>query len=65
MVQVRKPTLQSLHSVVVNDLLPQFESWDADHLNRGENSFADRLANEAVDNGTCGLWPDRWPSAEV
>jgi ribonuclease HI len=46
--QVRHPDMRRLWGQA-RLLLGQFESWQASHVPREQNSVADRLANEALD----------------
>ncbi len=49
--KVRNPTLQDLHSRA-RQLIRQLESFSIDHVLRGKNQEADRLANAAMDKGS-------------
>jgi len=33
----------------IRDLLDRFDAWEVEHVPRGENALADKLANEAID----------------
>jgi len=46
--QVRHPDMRRLWGQA-RLLLGQFESWQATHVPREQNSVADRLANQALD----------------
>jgi ribonuclease HI len=46
--RVKNPQIQSLFGQVIR-LLNRFESWQASHIPREQNSRADELANEALD----------------
>ena len=52
--KVKNPTLQDLHSRA-KQLIRQLEWFDIQHVLRGKNQEADRLANEAMDKGTGGV----------
>jgi ribonuclease HI len=46
--RVKNPDLKPL-MVEIRDLLDRFETWKIEHVPRGKNVLADRLANEAID----------------
>ena len=45
--RVREKTLQSLHAQVMN-MLTRYRDWSIEHIPRGRNAEADRLANHAL-----------------
>lgn len=49
--RVKEPTLRDLHARV-KDLISQLEWFRIEHVLRGHNREADRLANEAMDEGS-------------
>ena len=49
--KVKNPTLQDLHGRA-KQLIRQLEWFSIQHVLRGKNAEADRLANEAMDKGT-------------
>ena len=49
--KVKNPTLQDLYTRA-RQLIRQLDSFAIDHVLRGKNAEADRLANEAMDKGT-------------
>lgn len=49
--RVKEPTLRDLHARV-KDLISQLEWFQIEHVLRGHNREADRLANEAMDEGS-------------
>lgn len=49
--KVKEPTLRDLHARA-RQLISQLEWFDILHVLRGHNHEADRLANEAMDNGS-------------
>ncbi len=48
--KVKAPQLKPL-AAKAQELLAEFESWDIEHVGRGDNSAADGLANKALDLG--------------
>jgi ribonuclease HI len=48
--KVKEPTLRDLHARV-KELISKLEWFEIEHVLRGHNREADRLANEAMDNG--------------
>lgn len=49
--KVKNPTLQDLYGRA-RQLIRKLDSFSIDHVLRGKNAEADRLANEAMDKGT-------------
>src|SRR6266699_4569114 len=48
--KVKEPTLKELHARA-KELIAKLDWFSIEHVLRGKNSEADRLANEAMDNG--------------
>ncbi len=46
--RVKNPDLKPL-MVEIRELLDRFDAWKIEHVPRSNNAFADRLANEAID----------------
>jgi ribonuclease HI len=46
--RVKNPDLKPL-MLEIRDLLDRFAAWKIEHVPRRDNAFADRLANEAID----------------
>jgi ribonuclease HI len=49
----------------VHSMLPKFDEWNASHVYREQNSVADGLVNDAIDEGIAGHRSVRTPSEEM